>query len=451
MTSRRWSPARTSTGRRVLRGGESPQVLRRARRRPLAALGGQPVARADRRPADRHRRALARAHGSTAGSQRRPERRFRAAVTFDRLRPPGPDGVPSVPTLFQQQDLSDLPHLGNADELPGDQDAAAFSAAGVPTGSCTSRGRRTTSGATSRRSSSPPWAGLPRRQARRAALRRRLVRPVAQARNAGPTRAAVTGLDLQRFHRRLLARGGPLGPGDAAHGLPAHRRGDDAGAPLPAVPLLDRRPGAAAPTCEPAAVSGVLDRLRLSAVPRGEATPRAVITAGEPTASEGAAAFRTEPGAESPHRAASVGGGARSAGGRSGAPASVTARRQRRSSPAAAAAEVPQPGGARRRGLPSTVAEHHRCTVRSGAEQPDEQVSGRGRCPRSRGARVREGPPSSRRGRPAGVRPARGSSALTFGRVRAQAREPRVRPTSASSCSATRLRNRARSWAPPAR
>lgn len=74
------------------------------------------------------------AHGALLAANADPERRFRAAVTFDGFGRLAPTGVPSVPTLFQLQDLSDLPHLTPPAELPGDQDAAAFAAAGVPAG-----------------------------------------------------------------------------------------------------------------------------------------------------------------------------------------------------------------------------------------------------------------------------------------------------------------------------
>jgi dienelactone hydrolase len=74
------------------------------------------------------------AHGALLAANADPQRRFRAAVTFDGFGRLAPTGVPSVPTLFQLQDLSDLPHLTPPAELPGDQDAGAFAAAGVPTG-----------------------------------------------------------------------------------------------------------------------------------------------------------------------------------------------------------------------------------------------------------------------------------------------------------------------------
>ncbi len=74
------------------------------------------------------------AHAALLAANADPQRRFRAAVTFDGFGRLAPTGRPGVPTLFQHQDLSDLPHLATTDKLPGDQDAAAFAAAGVPTG-----------------------------------------------------------------------------------------------------------------------------------------------------------------------------------------------------------------------------------------------------------------------------------------------------------------------------
>ncbi|HVE62869.1 MAG TPA: alpha/beta fold hydrolase [Mycobacteriales bacterium] len=74
------------------------------------------------------------AHGALLAANADPARRFRAAVTFDGFGRLAPTGLPSVPTLFQHQDLSDLPHLVNTDQLPGNQDAAEFAAARVPTG-----------------------------------------------------------------------------------------------------------------------------------------------------------------------------------------------------------------------------------------------------------------------------------------------------------------------------
>jgi dienelactone hydrolase len=74
------------------------------------------------------------AHGALLAANADPQRRFRAAVTFDGFGRLAPTGAPSVPTLFQHQDLSDLPHLPNTDVLPGAEDAADFAAARVPTG-----------------------------------------------------------------------------------------------------------------------------------------------------------------------------------------------------------------------------------------------------------------------------------------------------------------------------
>lgn len=74
------------------------------------------------------------AHGALLAANADPQRRFRAAVTFDGFGRLAPTGVPSVPTLFQHQDLSDRADLLPPPALPGDQDASTFAAAGVPTG-----------------------------------------------------------------------------------------------------------------------------------------------------------------------------------------------------------------------------------------------------------------------------------------------------------------------------
>lgn len=75
------------------------------------------------------------AHGALLAANADPKRRFRAAVTFDSFGRLAPTGTPRVPTLFQHQDFSDLPHRKPPTaKAPGDQDAEAFAAAGVPTG-----------------------------------------------------------------------------------------------------------------------------------------------------------------------------------------------------------------------------------------------------------------------------------------------------------------------------
>jgi dienelactone hydrolase len=75
------------------------------------------------------------AHGALLAANADPQRRFRAAVAWDGFGRLAPTATPRVPTLFQHEDLSDLPHRKPPTvKLPGARDAEVFAAAGVPTG-----------------------------------------------------------------------------------------------------------------------------------------------------------------------------------------------------------------------------------------------------------------------------------------------------------------------------